>query len=226
MKQNSPVSLVTIFSSDREEILHAVRENFRYVKENGGYSWEKLADLFRHSMPIIQWDKGSARRFLEPGEAGEDGSPVTLKSATPLQITEFLNESIRCRDTVTTQLRHAREVIEQSRSDWADFECNPVDRDFLVQTIRAHLLFLNKQGGYSYECLSDVMRQTCPVYEWNRISVTHFVNKTKGHEHIPKASAEMVVETLKRIMAMRQDVMEKFSEANKLIQGMNQDGPV
>lgn len=87
----------------RKDILERIRENLRYVRANGSYTFEKLAQILKKACPDYAWDKSSARRFIEP-ETGQRLHEIALNNMSAETIRAILETSINLRHEVMASL--------------------------------------------------------------------------------------------------------------------------
>ena len=89
----------------RQIILDHIRGNFRYVHENGGFTFEQLAVLFKEAHPDHSWDKSAVRRFLYPEKMNDEKKAVHVTHASPKMLSDLLKASIDERTRVINSAR-------------------------------------------------------------------------------------------------------------------------
>lgn len=183
MEKKSSPNLVYIFTTARDENLHAARENFEYVYQNGGYNLEDLAVIFRQSMPVIQWEKSAVRRFLHPELTEGTAHKVTLLSATPQHITSFLKASIKLRDDIQNELARAKMMIIEARAQWGELADHPPQRQHIINSIRENFRYVHQNAGGTFEQLAVIFKEACPEYAWDKGAVRRFIYPEKSKDN-------------------------------------------
>lgn len=102
--------LIESFDSDRAEIIAAIRENLRYVHENGGeeYCLKIIADKAKECTSL-RWDKSYMARFLNKEKGDKDY--VSLAALKPDELAKLAKLSKLLRAEIEPHINAALEAL-------------------------------------------------------------------------------------------------------------------